>query len=130
MTISSRPRTRVAVRRLTDLRPAFVLLLAALMALMLVTATASAQSLDDLRAQGVVGERFDGVAEVRSSGASAEIRQFVSDVNAQRLTIYADRAKQQGVPVGQVARIYAKQIYDKLPSGAWFLDEGGSWRQK
>ena len=91
---------------------------------------AGAQSLDALRAQGTVGERYDGVAVVRDSNASSEIRKFVANVNSQRQKIYAERAAQQGVPVGQVARIYAKQIYANLPSGAWVLDESGTWKQK
>jgi uncharacterized protein len=91
---------------------------------------ASAQSLDDLRAQGIVGERFDGFATVRTGSAPAGVADFVTTVNAQRQKIYAERAAQQGVPIGQVGRIYAKEIYGKLPTGAWFLDESGTWRQK
>ena len=91
---------------------------------------ASAQSLDELRAQGVVGERYDGFAVLRSASAPPGVADFVATVNDQRQKIYAERAAQQGVPVGQVGRIYAKEIYGKLPPGAWFLDESQTWRQK
>ena len=129
MTTSSNISARTAVRRLAGPHTAalFVLLM---LAAMLVPSVAWSQSLDALRAQGVVGERYDGVAVIRSASASADVRNFVASVNAQRQKIYADRATQQGIPVGQVARIYARQIYDKLPAGAWFLDESGTWRQK
>jgi hypothetical protein len=103
-------------------------LVAALVALQ--PAVASAQSLDALRAQGVVGERYDGTAVVRASDASAEVRKFVAGVNAQRQKIYAERAAEQKVPADQVGRIYATEIYTKLPKGAWFLDESGTWKQK
>jgi hypothetical protein len=103
--------------------------LAVLLAAMLPGA-AAAQSLDALRVQGVVGERFDGTAVVRSATASPQVRNFVADVNAQRTAIYKERAAQQGVTVAQVGKIYARQIYDALPAGAWFLDESGAWRQK
>lgn len=93
-------------------------------------ALATAQPLDDLRAQGVVGERFDGIVIVRTANAPASVRDFVAGVNAKRQKIYADRAAQQGVPTDQVARIYAGKIYEDLPAGAWFLDEAGVWRQK
>lgn len=129
MKISSNIMARVAVRCPASPRIAalFVLLM---LAATLVPSVAWSQSLDALRAQGIVGERYDGVAVVRSAGASADVRAYIDSVNAQRRKIYADRAAQQGVPVGQVARIYARQIYDKLPPGAWFLDESGTWRQK
>lgn len=91
---------------------------------------AMAQSLDALRAQGVVGERYDGMAVVRSANASPQVQRFVADVNAQRQAIYAQRAAQQGVPATQVGKIYAMEIYAKLPPGAWFLDESGNWKQK
>ena len=91
---------------------------------------AAAQSLDDLRTQGTVGERYDGLAVVRTAGAPAAVAEFVAGINAQRQKIYAERAAQQKVPVEQVAKIYAMEIYAKLPKGAWFLDESNSWRQK
>lgn len=91
---------------------------------------AAAQSLDALRAEGVVGERYDGLLVVRTGTPSTVILEFIENVNVQRRKIYADRAAQQGVPVGQVARIYAVEIYEKLPTGAWFLDESGAWKQK
>jgi uncharacterized protein YdbL (DUF1318 family) len=118
MTISSRVR---ALARLV-----------ALVALVFVAVPglASAQSLDALRADGTIGERYDGTVVVRGGSPSTAVLDFVASVNAQRQKIYADRAAQQGVPVGQVARIYAKEIYAKLPAGAWFLDESGTWRQK
>ena len=118
MTLSSR------VSALSRLLLLAMLLVAALPAL------AVAQSLDDLRAQGIVGERYDGIAVVRAADATAAVKEFVAGVNTQRQKIYAERAAGQNVPVGQVGRIYAKEIYGKLPAGAWFLDESQTWRQK
>ncbi|MEE8248413.1 MAG: DUF1318 domain-containing protein, partial [Alphaproteobacteria bacterium] len=45
---------------------------------------ASAQSLDALRAGGVVGERFDGLAVVRDPGASAQVQELVQQINQER----------------------------------------------
>ncbi len=98
------------------------------LALTLAVAPASAQSLDQLRKSGAVGERFDGFAVARQGGASA--RTIVDQVNAKRRQIYAKRASQQGVSVGQVGRVYAKSIMGKAPRGTWVLGESGRWRQK
>ena len=86
---------------------------------------ASAQSLDALRANGAVGERFDGLAVARDPSAAG----FVDQVNRQRLDIYRQRANEQGVSVDQVGQVYAGQIRGSAPQGTWFLDRNGNWRQ-
>jgi len=100
----------------------FLLTLA--LALGLVTG-AQAQSLDALRANGSIGERYDGLVVARDPAAGA----FVDQVNKQRLQIYRDRAAQQGVTIEQVGEIYARQITGSAPAGTWFLDRSGNWRQ-
>ncbi|MBE9551995.1 MAG: YdbL family protein [Proteobacteria bacterium] len=106
------------------------LLAASLLAVMFGALPASAQSLNKLRGSGVVGEKFNGLAVVRDAGASSQVRATVADVNAKRRKIYAKRAAEQGVPVDQVGRVYAKEIFRKAPPGTWFLGEGGRWTKK
>jgi len=108
--------------------------LTALLAVLLVFAAtvlafgppAFAASLDDLRASGAVGERYDGLAVARD----ASVKKQVEAINAKRLQIYQDKAAAEGVPAGQVGRVYAKEIVSKAPKGTWFLKEDGSWVQK
>ncbi|WP_419798152.1 MAG: YdbL family protein [Terasakiella sp.] len=87
---------------------------------------AQAQSLDDLRASGQMGEAFDGYARARAQSVKA----IVDDINAKRRTIYQDRAKQQGISAAQVGQVYAAKIIEKAPAGTWLLSADGSWRQK
>lgn len=103
---------------------------ASVLAAVLLPVAATALSLSELRASGVVGERYDGYAVVRETPAPAGVRAFVDQVNAQRQSIYEERAAQQGVTPGQVGRVYARQIYQEVPAGTWFLDESGSWVRK
>ncbi len=88
-----------------------------------------AQSLDDLRASGAIGERYDGYVVVRDSGA-AGANNVAKKVNAKRRTLYEERAASQGVTPEDVGRVYASQIMQKAPGGTWFLGENGNWRQK
>jgi uncharacterized protein len=90
----------------------------------------AAPSLDDLRASGAVGERYDGYAVVRAQGADAALRSLVDSVNAKRRGIYEERAKKQGVPAQEVGKVYALEIAAKAPPGTWFLGEDGKWVQK
>lgn len=112
-------------------RSALILALALVFALPLsgVTTTipaAWAQSLDDLRAAGKVGERFDGLAVALSGDAKSA----VNEVNKKRRQIYEDKAASQGVSADQVGRVYAQQIFKKAPKGTKFQKEDGSWITK
>ena len=90
---------------------------------------AEAQSLDQLRASGAVGERFDGYAEALG-GASGQARALVSQVNAKRRGLYQQRAAEQRVSAGQVGRVFAQQIMKKAPRGTPYLSESGRWTRK
>lgn len=92
-------------------------------------APAGAQSLDQLRASGVVGERFDGYAQAMS-GASPQVRALVDQVNAKRRQLYRQRAAEQRVPEDQVGRVFAGQIMQQAPRGTPFLSESGQWTRK
>lgn len=108
-------------------------LAAAFAALILLAANVSpamAQSLDELRSQGVVGERYDGLLVLRDGGASAAVRSFVEETNAKRLAIYQQRATEQNVPVVEVGKVYAQQIMGKAPGGTYFQDAAGNWSRK
>jgi len=90
---------------------------------------AIAQTLDDLRASGAIGERYDGFVTVRDASA-AGAKSVANEVNAKRKTLYAQRAASEGVTPEDVGRVYAAQIMQQAPKGTWFLDANGNWRQK
>ncbi len=85
-----------------------------------------AQSLNELRASGAVGERYDGYAEALQSGAAGVVQQ----VNAKRRQIYQQTADKEGASIDQIGRVYARQIFAKAPPGTKFLRENGSWVTK
>jgi uncharacterized protein YdbL (DUF1318 family) len=86
----------------------------------------AAQTIDQLRASGAIGERYDGLLLARESGYD----DVVAKVNAKRLTIYQKKATKEGVSVEAVGQVYAKQIKKKAPKGTWFLNETQVWVQK
>lgn len=99
------------------------------MAPFLTALPALADALDDLRAAGAVGERYDGFLELRD-GSNARAKATVKQVNEKRRKIYEKRAKQEGADLAKVGQIYAKQIMAKAPKGTWFLQANGKWAQK
>ena len=120
-------RRQLLIRIATVLRraaPAF-----AVLALVAVSSVpAGAASLDDYRRQGIIGERYDGYVVARQNSAAA--RNMAAEVNAKRRSVYANRAKQQRVSIGQVGQVYAKEIYAKAPKGTWFLTANNKWVRK
>lgn len=113
------PATRPAAR-------AWTLLVLVTLALLAVLPTASAQSIDELRKSGAVGERHDGYVVPRDASA----KEAAERINAQRREIYQARAKEQGVSAEAVGKVYAQQIIEQAPKGTWFLGPDGKWRQK
>ncbi|MBK1668093.1 hypothetical protein CKO28_08590 [Rhodovibrio sodomensis] len=91
---------------------------------------AAAASLDELRRQGVIAERWDGYVEVRVSNPPPEAKQIVERVNAERRELYRKRAEQQGVSPEAVAKIYAPKILEKAPVGTYFKKPDGSYVRK
>ncbi len=87
---------------------------------------AHAQSADALRSSGQAGERFDGYMEARDASVAGAVNQ----INAQRREVYEKRAQQEGVPIDQVGRVFAQEIYRKAAPGTYFRSESGSWTQK
>jgi uncharacterized protein YdbL (DUF1318 family) len=86
--------------------------------------------LDEPRRSGAVGERYDGFAVVRDRAQAAKLAPIVDRVNAERRTIYSQRATAERVSVEQIGRVYASEILKSAPAGTWFLEESGRWVQK
>ena len=89
-------------------------------------ALAQGRALDGPRAKGQVAERFDGYAMVRGK-ASASIRNLVNKINAQRRSLYRQKAAGRNTSEAAVGRIYARQIFSGAPGGTWFLQQSGKW---
>jgi len=92
-------------------------------------AEAAKRPLDPPRAQGIVGERFDGFAVLRKKASDA-IKSLVKQTNDQRRAVYRKRAKATKTSIQAVGRIYAKEIMKSAPRGTWYLNESGKWSKK
>lgn len=87
---------------------------------------ARAQTPEQLLRAGTAGERWDGYMEARDGSVAGA----VASINAQRRQVYERRAAEQGVPVEEVAKVYAQEIIAKAPAGSWILRPNGEWVQK
>lgn len=101
-----------------------------LIALGLAASPAGAQSLDALKASGVVGEKVDGFVGVVDAGAPSNVRALVDQINEERRARYAEIAQKQGAPMDAVAKIAGQKLIERTPPGQYVMGADGAWRQK
>lgn len=98
----------------------------------LMAAHAQGPVIDQAKAQGVVGEQFDGyLGIVDQSKASADLKRRLSEVNAGRLAEYTRISQEKGDPVAVVAAAMAEKQFARAETGD-MLKPGASdpWRKK
>ena len=91
---------------------------------------AQAGPLEDAKAAGLVGERIDGYLGLVDSGAPADVRSLVEQVNAERQAKYAEIAQKQGVPVKAVAQIAGEKLVNRAASGEYVMGANAQWQRK
>lgn len=82
-----------------------------------------------LESSGVVGENNQGLVEVRQ-GQDVSAPGLVSDENRDRMVIYKGIAKNNGVSVAQIQKIYTERLQSDAPAGTPIQTGGGSWVKK
>ncbi|MCP4329295.1 MAG: YdbL family protein [Alphaproteobacteria bacterium] len=93
--------------------------------------SANAQaSLDQYRADGILAEKYDGYVVVRAANAPGAAKSLANEVNQKRKAVYEKRAREQGVSVAEVGKIYAAEIFAKAPTNTYFQQPNGSFVQK
>ena len=93
-------------------------------------AMAQETGLDALKAEGLVGERFDGYVGAVKSGVDAATQQVIDRINLQRKDRYRAIAAKRGAALSAVERIAGAQVIERAPSGTWVMPEGSGWVQK
>lgn len=86
-------------------------------------------AIDQLKAQGTVGENNRGFLEV-PPGATGQPGAIMDDENRDRGAVYALIAKETGATAEAVGRARARQIAAGSRPGVWVQDETGQWKKK
>jgi uncharacterized protein YdbL (DUF1318 family) len=97
----------------------FVTMLVAMFAAAsLMTAYAADPVIEQAKAQGIIGEQYDGYLGIAEPGrASAEVRRKVDATNAGRLAEYTRISQKSGDPVATVAAAMAEKLFANAASG-------------
>jgi uncharacterized protein len=85
-------------------------------------------TLVEMKEKGTVGEQLDGLLGVVSQAAGAEA--VVKAENADRLSVYKDRAKSQGVDLATFMKVMGEERIKQEKSGRYVQDAQGRWTKK
>lgn len=102
----------------------------ALTLLLLSLATSAfAADLQQVKRDGLVGERADGYLGLVRETVPEDVAELVRDVNARRRAEYQRIAESNNLTVEQVQALAGKKAIDRTEPGGWILLNGG-WQQK
>lgn len=107
----------------------FALLLSLLVSVGL-SGTAFAQSLDQAKAQGLVGEKVDGYIAAVVANPPAEIQALVQTTNDGRRQAYAELARRNNITVEQVGIVSAEKLQANARPGEFIQSPSGQWVKK
>jgi uncharacterized protein YdbL (DUF1318 family) len=85
--------------------------------------------IEAFKAQGLVGERYDGLLGVVQSDAAEALQGLVETVNDARRQAYADIAERHAAPLADVQALAAKTRIESAPPGEYVMLEPGVWRK-
>jgi uncharacterized protein YdbL (DUF1318 family) len=121
----------MTTRPLTVLAAALAVALAGVALAPAFAQTAEQKALVDAAKQnGVVGETGEGLLAFVGGGGDPGLQAAVSAINAGRARAYAEAAAKAGVSQEAAGQAAARQVYARLPSGAYFKPLGGGWTKK
>lgn len=84
----------------------------------LMTAYAADPVIEQAKAQGIVGEQYDGYIGIAKPGsASAEVKRKVDETNSGRLAEYTRISQKTGDPVATVAAAMALKLFANAKPG-------------
>ncbi len=89
-----------------------------------------AQSLDEAKAQGLVGEQLNGYLGIVTSSPSNSLRSLVNDVNQQRRALYQRSADEASVELSVFEARAGQRLQQRAKPGEFIQDKNGQWRRK
>jgi len=107
----------------------FMMLMCVLM-LGLFTGNAFAQTLEEAKSAGLIGEKSDGYIGLVQSNAPAAVVALINDVNRQRRARYEQIARENGITVQDVAQLAYLRAVEATRSGHFVEDASGRWVRK
>src|SRR5687768_9889932 len=91
---------------------------------------AFAITLDEAKAQGLVGEKVDGYVAAVIANPSAEVEELIRTTNEGRRQVYADLAQRNNITIDAVGIVSAEKLREKANRGEFVQSTSGQWEKK
>lgn len=98
--------------------------------LLLLSLPAWAQTLDQAKSQGLVGEQLNGYVGIVTRSPSNELRALVTDVNQKRRALYQRSAQDASVALDVFEARAGQRLQERTRPGEYIQDANGQWRRK
>lgn len=92
--------------------------------------TMAQADLSAAKAQGLVGEKPDGLLGVVDGSAPADVQALVDRINAERRAQYQEVAQRTGQNLAQVQAVAGDRLVQATPSGQFVMNAAGRWVRK
>ena len=89
-----------------------------------------AESLDEAKIQGLVGEQANGYLGSVKPNAPAEIKSLIADINQKRKSEYQAIAQRNKTELQAVEALAAKTAIERTPPGQYVRLPSGEWVRK
>ena len=89
-----------------------------------------AQTLDQAKTQGLVGEQLNGYIGIVTSSPSASLRNMVNDINQQRRALYQRSAQEASVTLEVFEARAGQRLQERAKPGEFIQDNNGQWRRQ
>jgi hypothetical protein len=91
---------------------------------------ALAVTLDEAKAQGLVGEKVDGFVGAVVANPGADVQALITSTNEGRRKVYLDLAQRNGITVEAVGIVSAEKLREKAAPGEYVQSTTGQWQRK
>lgn len=108
----------------------FALVLMLTVSGVVMSSPADALTLDEARAQGLIGEQPNGYLGLVPGQSNAQASTLVEQINAKRRAAYQSVADSNGTSLSSVEALAGRKLIGRLQAGQWFQDPGGQWRRR
>ncbi|MDF3025388.1 MAG: hypothetical protein K0R10_2749 [Alphaproteobacteria bacterium] len=90
----------------------------------------AALSLPAAKAEGLVGEKPDGLLGIVTTAPSTEVQALVNSTNSQRMAKYNGIASKNNTPIDQIQALAGQKLIGSTAPGEFFMNASGGWQKK
>jgi len=94
------------------------------------TGMAWAITLEEAKAEGLIGEKVDGYVGVVTANPDAKLQELVANTNDGRREVYQELAERNDITIEAVGIVSAEKLNKMAPPGQFVQTPSGQWQKK